>query len=189
MSSFYEGKSGVNVKRLVQNIADQYPFKPQIAAIIELVANSLDAGASLIEIILNKEEGLLSIKDNGWGMDKGQFREYHDFAASTKTRGRGIGFAGQGAKLALNFCKTVLSETWSSNYRGYSEWYLKGNDAPYKIFDSQTLSLDNLGTKVTLYLDKNSIELYNEELIKDIIKEHYFPLIDPKLKEAYKDFL
>jgi len=50
MSNYYEGKSGVNVKRLVQNIADQYPFKPQLAAIIELVANSLDAKASLIQI-------------------------------------------------------------------------------------------------------------------------------------------
>ena len=105
MSNHYEGKSGVNVKRLVQNIADQYPFKPQIATVVELVANSLDAKASLIEIVLNKEEGILSVKDNGLGMDKKRFREYHDFAASAKTRGKGIGFAGQGAKLALNFCK------------------------------------------------------------------------------------
>ena len=40
MKEYYEGKSGVNVKRLVQNIADQYPFEPQIAAIVELVANA-----------------------------------------------------------------------------------------------------------------------------------------------------
>jgi len=192
MSNYFEGKSGVNVKRLVQNIADQYPFKPQIAAIIELVANSLDAKASLIKITLNKENGIngiLEVEDNGLGMDRRQFREYHDFAASTKTRGKGIGFAGQGAKLALNFCKKVVSETWSTDYRGYSEWYLKGDDAPYKIFDRQLLSLDNFGTKVTLlYLDKESTDLYTQELIKEIIHEHYFPLIDSKLKEIYKVF-
>ncbi|MCM8808268.1 MAG: ATP-binding protein [Candidatus Omnitrophica bacterium] len=187
MSNFYKGKSGVNVKRLVQNIADQYPFKPQIAAIIELVANSLDAKASLIEITLDKIEGTLSIKDNGIGMDKGQFREYHDFAASSKTRGKSIGFAGQGAKLALNFCKKVLTETWSSNYRGYSEWWLEGNEAPYIIVDRELLTLDNLGTKVTLYLNKESMEFYTEERIKEIIYEHYLPLIDPKLKERYKN--
>lgn len=186
MSNHYEGKSGVNVKRLVQNIADQYPFKPQIAAIIELVANSLDAMASRIEITLSKEPGILEVVDNGLGMNKRQFREYHDFAATTKKRGKCIGFAGQGAKLALNFCKEVLSETWSTDYRGYSEWYLRGNDAPYKIYDAQLLSLNHFGTKVTLYLDKQSVDFYTEELMKEVLLEHYFPLIDSKLKEVYK---
>ncbi|HPP29416.1 MAG TPA: ATP-binding protein [bacterium] len=186
MEEYREGKSGVNVKRLVKNIADQYPFEPQKAAIIELIANSLDARASLIEIVLDKEEGILSLKDNGIGMDKGAFQEYHNFASSTKTRGSGIGFAGQGAKLALNFCSKVLSETMSSNYKGYSEWFLKGNDAPYKIFDNQIFSLDTFGTKVTLYLNKEAIEFYTKELIEEIIYEHYFPLIDPNLKNVYK---
>jgi hypothetical protein len=186
MSNYYEGKSSVNVKRLVQNIADQYPFEPRIAAIIELVANSLDAKASLIEIIYNKRDCVLEILDNGFGMSKQQFREYHDFASSTKTRGQGIGFAGQGAKLALNFCKKVTTETWSSNYRGYSEWHLKGNDAPFKIYDARLLSLNNFGTKVTLCLDEQSLAFYTEEQIKEVLLEHYFPLIDCKLKEVYK---
>jgi len=191
MSNYREGKSGVNVKRLVKNIADQYPFKPQIAAIIELVANGLDAQASQIEIRFNKNEGILEVTDDGFGMDKRQFSEYHDFAASTKERGSSIGFAGQGAKLALNFCKKVITETWSStNYRGYSEWYLKGNDAPYKIFDGKLLSLDHPGTRVTIYLDKESTNFYTEELIREALVEHYYPLIDCKLKikEIYKKF-
>lgn len=187
MSSDYKGKSGVDVKRLVQNIADQYPFKPQIAAVIELVANSLDAKASLIKIENNKEEGILSVEDDGLGMSsKRQFKEYHNFAASTKTRGEGIGFAGQGAKLALNFCKKVVSETWSSNYQGYSTWSLEGNEAPYKISDG-ILTLGQFGTKVTLYLDKKSAGFYTEELIKEIICEHYLPLIDPKLRDFYRE--
>lgn len=153
MNHYQEGKSGVNVKRLVQNIADQYPFAPQIAAIIELIANSLDAEASEIKIKLNKNDGILEIIDDGLGMNRRQFIDYHDFAATTKTRGKGIGFAGQGAKLALNFCKKVITETWSSNYRGYSDWYLKGNDAPYKIHHNcLVLDIDSFGTKVTFYL-------------------------------------
>lgn len=185
MNKCREGKSGVNVRRLVKNIADQYPFEPQKAAIIELIANSLDAMASIIEITLDKENKILSLKDNGFGMNKSAFQEYHNFASSTKTRGSGIGFAGQGAKLALNFCSRVLSETYSSNYKGYSEWYLKGNEAPYKIYDNQTLTLDSFGTKVTLYLNKETAEFYTTELIKKIIYEHYYPLIDPKLKNVY----
>jgi len=186
MSDYYEGKSGVNVKRLVQNIADQYPFEPPISAIIELVANALDAKASQIQIKFNKNEGILIVTDDGFGMDKRQFIEYHDFAATTKERGKGIGFAGQGAKLALNFCKKVITETWSPNYRGYSEWYLKGNDAPYRIFDSQVLELGHIGTKVTFYLDKNSTDFYGEEVIEKAITEHYFPLIHCELREIYK---
>jgi len=188
MSNYYEGKSGVNVKRLVENIANQYPFEPQVGAIIELVANSLDAKATLIEIILKPEDGILEVVDNGSGMDERQFREYHDFAATTKVRGAGIGFAGQGAKLALNFCKKVLSETYSNDYRGYSEWCLRGNDAPYKIFDAQLLSMNHSGTKVTLYLDKQSVGLCTEVRIKEVLLEHYYPLIDSKLREVYKLF-
>lgn len=188
MSNSHEGKSGVNVKRLVQNIADQYPFEPQIAAIVELVANALDAKASEIQIRFNKNDGILEVTDNGFGMDKRQFREYHDFAATTKERGKGIGFAGQGAKLALNFCKTVITETWSSNYQGYSEWYLKGNEAPYKIFDGQVLDLVHFGTKVTFYLDKASTDFYNEKIIEEAITEHYFPLVHCELRERYKEF-
>jgi 2C-methyl-D-erythritol 2,4-cyclodiphosphate synthase len=187
MSGYREGKSGVNVKRLVQNIAEQYSFEPQIAAIVELVANALDAKSSEIQIKLDKNAGILAIIDNGIGMDKRQFIEYHDFAATTKERGKGIGFAGQGAKLALNFCKKVITETWSSNYHGYSEWCLKGNDAPYKIFDGGKLDLDHLGTKVTLYLNKNSIDFYTEEVIENTIIEHYFPLIHCELREFYKN--
>lgn len=189
MSSYREGKSGVNVKRLVQNIADQYPFEPQFAAILELVANALDAKASEIQINFNKNLGILAVTDNGFGMDKKQFIEYHDFAATTKERGKGIGFAGQGAKLALNFCKKVITETWSANYRGYSDWHLKGNNAPYKTFDGQVIDLGHFGTKVSFYLDKASIDVYTEEVIEQAITEHYFPLVHWELRQAYEELL
>jgi len=34
-------------------------------------------------------------------MSRGELRRYHDLGASTKIRGRGIGFAGVGIKLGL----------------------------------------------------------------------------------------
>jgi hypothetical protein len=185
MSNYYEGKSGVNVRRLVRNIADQYPFKPQIAVIVELIANCLDAKASKIEINFNKLDGILEVTDNGSGMDRGQLIEYHDFAATTKERGKGIGFAGQGAKLALNFCSKVVTETWSASYKGYSEWQLKGNEAPYRIYDNRTLDLDHTGTRVTLFLDDKSKNFYTEDLIIQVLKEHYYPLLDSRLLRVY----
>jgi HSP90 family molecular chaperone len=181
----YKGKSGVNVKRLVRNIADQYPFEAQDAALIELIANSLDAKATVIDINLNKNKGTLVVTDDGLGMDKEQFLEYHDFAASTKERGKGIGFAGQGAKLALNFCSKITTETQSTSYKGYSEWQLQGNDAPYKIHEGKTLTLNNPGSKVTLYLDDKSKTYYSKGLIEQILVEHYYPLLDEELLKVY----
>jgi len=188
MREYLQGESGVsNVKRLVQNITDQYPFEPQIAAIVELIANSLDAKASGIKIKIDQREGILEVEDDGIGMDKRQFKEYHDFAATSKVRGKGIGFAGQGAKLALNFCKKVVTETWSSNYKGYSEWFLKGNKAPYTIFTGKGLNLSQFGTKVTFYLKEKNKDFYNKKNITETLVEHYFPLIDKKLRELYKE--
>jgi len=183
--TIYEGKTGVNVKQLVRNIADQYPFEPQQAALVELIANSLDAKATVIEINFDNDKGILEVIDNGLGMDKRQFLEYHDLAATTKERGSGIGFAGQGAKLALNFCSRIITETQSASYKGYSEWQLQGNDAPYRIHEDETLALNHLGSKTTLYLDDKSRTFYRKERIEQMLVEHYFPLLDEELLKVY----
>ncbi len=180
-----KGKTSANIKTVIRNISDQYPFEPQKAAIIELIANSLDAKASVIEIDIRKEVGYISLKDNGFGMDKKLFSLYHNLE-TPKKKGTGIGFAGQGAKLGLNFCESILTETWSSNYRGYSLWELKGKDAPYEIIDGKNRTLDEIGTKVTFYLKKKYINYYNEDLIKEIIIEHYYPLVDPGIRKHYE---
>ena len=182
----YEGKSEVKIGHLIRVvIPKQYDFEPQIASLIELVANSLDANPSFIEINFDREKGLLEVRDNGVGMDESDFKEYHNIAATTKGKGDAIGFAGQGAKLALNFCSKVVTETCSKSYKGYSEWRLKGDDAPYRIYHNKSLGLNHLGTKVTLYLDDESRSFYTQELIEQILKEHYFPLLDGALLKAY----
>ena len=38
-------------------------------------------------------------------------KDYHDIAATTKIKGKGIGFAGIGAKLSLLVAKSVITET------------------------------------------------------------------------------
>ncbi|MBA7541816.1 hypothetical protein ES705_34132 [subsurface metagenome] len=194
-----KGKSGFDIRHYVQSVLpSQYErAEPQIASFMELIANALDAsridlypslrdaGASRIEINIDGGKGILEVIDYGIGMDKQQLVKYHDFIASTKKTGKEIGFAGQGAKLALNFCSTIVTETWSKSYRGYSEWQLKGDEAPWEIIDDRVLQLDHRGTKVTLYLDSESKTFYTEELIKEILTEHYLPLLDPRLLKVY----
>lgn len=188
MSSF-TSKSGVNVRRLVQNIQDQYDFAPQIATLLELVANALDAHATKINIQYDSEHGRVIVEDDGHGMTEAQFKNYHDFAASSKRRGTGIGFAGQGAKLALNFCTHVVTETWSKDWRGNSDWHLKGDDAPYQVVEHELPSLEHAGTKVTLYLAHESKHFYSHKLIKRWMFEHFYPLIDRSIRKQYPDII
>jgi hypothetical protein len=183
--STFESKSGVNVRRLVRNIADQYDFAPQMAALLELVANALDAKSTLINIHYDANRGQLVIEDDGAGMTKAQFRDYHDFASSAKARGSGIGFAGQGAKLALNFCSRVVTETWSRDWRGSSEWRLEGSDAPYRVREDDLPSLDHQGTRVILHLGGDSKDFYTRRLIQNVLFEHYYPFIDNDLRPKY----
>jgi len=194
-----KGKSGFDIRHYVQSVLpSQYErAEPQIASFMELVANALDAsridlypilrdaGASKIEINIDRRKGVLEVADYGIGMNKHQLERYHDFIASTKKTGKEIGFAGQGAKLALNFCSKVVTETWSNSYKGHSEWQLKGDVAPWEITDDEVLHLDHRGTKVTLYLDTESDTFYTEELIRQILIEHYLPLLDPGLLKVY----
>lgn len=181
-----EGKSEVeDVTHFVHIIADQYPFEPQIAAIVELVANCLDAKASEIKIDFVNPNGILRILDDGSGMDKAQFRKYHNLVTTTKIRGDAIGFVGQGAKLALNFCSKIMTGTCSVSYKGYSEWQLKGKEAPYRIYHNRTLDLNHIGTKVTLFLNEKNRDFYSEDLINQVLKEHYSPLLDNRLLRIY----
>lgn len=188
MSSF-TSKSGVNVRRLVQNIQDQYDFAPQIATLLELVANALDAHASKINIRYDGEHGQVIVEDDGHGMNEAQFKNYHDFAASSKRRGTGIGFAGQGAKLALNFCTHVVTETFSKDWRGYSDWHLKGDDAPYQVVEHELPSLDHHGTRVILHLGHESKHFYTRKLIQRWMHEHFYPLIDRGIRKQYPDII
>lgn len=179
-----EGKSGVNIPRLIKNIADQYTFEPEIASLIELIANSLDAKASRIEVNIQPSAGVLEVVDNGAGMSEREFRDYHDFASSTKSKGNGIGFAGQGAKLALNFCSKIITETRSHDFWDATEWMLAVDEAPYRSIGQRTLK--DHGTKVTLYLNRKSKNYYSEDRVKQIIYEHYFPLVDRGLRDYYR---
>lgn len=171
-----------NVRSWIETaIIPQYGFEPQKASLIELIANSLDAHASVIEI--NIIDGILEITDNGDGMDASAFKDYHDLF-SKKTRGRGIGFIGQGAKIALTFCSEVITQTLSKTYAGHSKWRFVGDEAKYEILN-KTLDLNHQGTKVILHLHHDSANYYSVQQIEEILVEHYFPLLDNKLLDIY----
>lgn len=179
-------KSNINFQNLIRDLAEMYPFEIADVVLIELVANSLDAGASHISIEYNPTKKILIVKDNGRGMDASVFKEYHDFAVGLKTRGEGIGFAGLGAKISFNIADRVITETRSRSFSGGSNWYLKSKKE-LLWEDIKPTHLHSYGTKVEVRFRPDTKISYSsrEDLIR-VLRRHYLPLFDLKFLELYK---
>lgn len=179
-------ESGVNFHNLIRDLAEMYPFEVAEVVVVELVANSLDAGAIRISIDYSPSDKVLVIADNGKGMDATEFDEYHDFAAGLKTRGTGIGFAGVGAKISFNIADRVLTETRSASFSGGSNWYLQSKKR-LLWDDIQPTHLSGTGTRVEVRFRPEAKPSYarTEDLLK-LLRRHYLPLLDVRFLDLYQ---
>lgn len=91
----------VDILHALTNFLDTYDYPPSEAVVVESIANSLDEKATKIELRLDEQRSLYELKDNGGGMSKEVFENYHVLALSSKEKGEGIGFAGVGSKIYL----------------------------------------------------------------------------------------
>ena len=149
-----QNETRINLKHLLEDIRDSYSSPIEEVIITELVANALDSGATRVDFVTNVAQLKLTCIDNGKGMNRAQFREYHNIASSTKTRGEGIGFAGVGAKLSLIISDKVVSETRGPHGgRCASEWKLTSSfRAPWKFVPSSDTIPHARGTSVSIFL-------------------------------------
>jgi Histidine kinase-, DNA gyrase B-, and HSP90-like ATPase len=90
------GETRVDLLHLLEDLRDAYPGAAEETIITEVVANSLDSEATVITLTTDPIARTLTIVDDGTGMRRRELARYHDIAASAKTRGAGIGFAGVG---------------------------------------------------------------------------------------------
>ncbi len=177
------GHTRVNLKHLLEDIRDAYPFPVHEAVVTELVANALDSGASEIRFSVSFDPPRLVCADNGGGMSRKDLERYHDIAATKKRRGQGIGFAGVGAKLSLLGCREVVTETRNGDFEGATSWWLESpTTAPWEDVEARGLLPFSTGTAVCLYLDGLDSELLDEELLEQTLRQHYEPLLDPDVK-------
>src|SRR5206468_317678 len=108
-----------------------------------------------------------------------ELARYHDIAASTKTRGQGIGFAGVGIKLGLLICDQVLTETRRGKTHVASDWHLASRHrAPWKWVPPAGL-LSARGTAVRLRLQNPLSPLLDGGFIETALRRHYEALLDP----------
>jgi hypothetical protein len=171
--------SGIDYEHFLDDIRDMYPFSVEEAVLVELIANSLDAKASLIDIRLDPERNIFELTDTGKGMDKKGFEMYHNFSTSFKRKGQGIGFAGLGAKLALKIAHEIITETRCRNFWGASEWKFERR-AKVTLpvwYDVPVRSLATQGTRVQIHLKQRSKVLSAVDEVRKIIIGHYLPLL------------
>ena len=173
------GETRVDLLHLLEDLRDAYPGILEESILTEIIANSLDSGASRIVMEANPSDGTLIVKDNGSGMQRKDLARYHDIASSTKRRGQGIGFAGVGIKLGLLVCEEVLTETKRGQTHVSTMWHLSSRHrAPWKWMPPIGM-VTQQGTAVRLKLHNILSPLLDSGFIGSVISRHFQPLLDP----------
>ncbi len=182
------GETRVDLQHLLEDLRDAYPGALEETILTEIVANSLDSGASRIRLATDPAQATLTIVDNGCGMRRRDLVRYHDLAASTKTRGQGIGFAGVGIKLGLLVCEDVVTETRRGKERVASRWFLAGrHKAPWKWIPPLGLVAEH-GTAVRLKLHNALSPLLDEGYLEETLRRQYQPLLEPEFDEILETY-
>ena len=179
------GETRVDLLHLLEDLRDAYPGSLEETILTEITANALDSGASLISFASDPAQSTITVIDNGSGMQRRDLARFHDIAASSKTRGQGIGFAGVGIKLGLLACDEVLTETRRGKNHVATTWHMASRHrAPWKWTPPPGLAADR-GTAVRLKLRNPLSPLLDSGFIEVALRRHFEPLLDP----AFDEFL
>jgi hypothetical protein len=173
------GETRVDLEHLLEDLRDAYPSSLEETILTEIIANSLDSGASRITMTADPTQGTLTVTDNGSGMQRKAMRQYHDIASSTKVRGQGIGFAGVGIKLGLLVCEEVLTETRRGSTHVATRWHLAScHRAPWNWIPPPGL-VGERGTAVRLKLHTPLSPLLDPGFVEGVMRRHFQPLLEP----------
>ena len=172
------GETRVDLEHLLEDLRDAYPYSIAETILTEIIANSLDSGASRITMTADPAQSTLTVVDNGSGMQRKAMRQYHDIAASTKVRGQGIGFAGVGIKLGLLVCEEVHTETRRGSTHVATRWHLASRHrAPWQWVPPLGL-VGERGTAVRLKLQTPLSPLIDPGFVEGVMRRHFQPLLE-----------
>jgi hypothetical protein len=177
------GETRVDLLHLLEDLRDAYPGSIEETILTEIIANALDSGATQITFESDPARSTLTTVDNGSGMRRRELARYHDIAATTKTRGQGIGFAGVGIKLSLLVCEEVVTETRRGKSHVATSWRLASRHrAPWKWAPPPRLVVGR-GTAVRLKVHNTLSPLLDPGFLEASVRGHYQPLLDPTFDE------
>ena len=177
------GETRVDLLHLLEDLRDAYPGSIEETILTEIMANALDSGATRITFECDPTQSTLIAVDNGCGMQRRELARYHDIAASTKTRGQGIGFAGVGIKLGLLVCSEVFTETRRGKSHVATFWHMASRHrAPWKWVPPAGLVVER-GTAVRLKIQNTLSPLLDPGFLEGALRRHFQPLLDPRFDE------
>jgi hypothetical protein len=180
------GETRVDLQHLLEDLRDAYTGALEETILTEIAANALDSGATRIRLRTNPAEATLIVVDDGRGMQRRDLARYHDVAASTKSRGEGIGFAGVGIKLGLLASTEVVTETQRGATHVATRWHLASRyRAPWKWIPAPGLTAAR-GTAVQLRLTNPLSPLLDAGYLEEAIRVHFEPLFDPAFDEVMR---
>jgi histidine kinase/DNA gyrase B/HSP90-like ATPase len=172
------GETRVDLLHLLEDLRDAYAGSLEETILTEIVANSLDSGAAEIRITADPGAATLDVVDDGRGMSRNELRRYHDLGASSKIRGRGIGFAGVGIKLGLLACHEVVTETRRGKTHVATAWRLASRHrAPWSWTAPPGLVAVE-GTGVRLCLQNGLSPLLDARFLERTLRRHFQPLFE-----------
>jgi hypothetical protein len=179
------GETRVDLQHLLEDLRDAYTGALEETILTEVAANALDSGATRITFQPSAADRTLVVLDDGRGMQRRDLARYHNVAASSKTRGEGIGFAGVGIKLGLLVADEVVTETRRGKTHVATTWHLATRyRAPWKWIPPPGLTGER-GTAVRLHLSNPLSPLLDAGYLEEAIRHHFSPLLDP----AFDDLL
>jgi len=173
------GETRVDLRHLLEDLRDAYPGSTEETILTEIVANSLDSGATTVGIATDPGLATLTLVDNGAGMRRRELARYHDVATSTKVRGAGIGFAGVGIKIALLVCREVVTETRRGRGHVATVWHLASRHRAAWRWVPPLGLVSSRGTAVRLVLENPLSPLLDRGFIEAALRRHFEPLFEP----------
>ena len=180
------GETRVDLQHLLEDLRDAYTGELEETILTEIAANALDSGATRISLHTNAAEATLTVVDDGRGMQRRDLARYHNVAASTKSRGEGIGFAGVGIKLGLLVAGEVVTESRRGATHVATVWHLATRyRAPWKWIPPPGFT-GQRGTAVRLRLNNPLSPLLDAGYLEETIRVHFEPLLDPAFDELMR---
>jgi len=177
------GETRVDLWHLLEDLRDAYPNSLDETILTEIIANSLDSGATEIDLQTDSSKATFVVIDNGSGMQRRSLTRYHDIAASSKTRGQGIGFAGVGIKLGLLVCQEVVTETRRGKTHVATVWHLASRyRAPWKWIPPPGMVRER-GTAVRLTMQNGLSPLLDPSFLGKMLRRHFQPLMDSRFDQ------
>jgi hypothetical protein len=180
------GETRVDLQHLLEDLRDAYTGSLEETILTEIAANALDSGATRLSFLPNAADATLTVVDDGRGMKRRDLSRYHDIAASSKSRGESIGFAGVGIKLGLLVADEVITETRRGSVHVATTWRLATRSrAPWKWIPPPGLTGER-GTAVRLRLSNPLSPLLDAGYLEEAMRTHFAPLLDPVFEDLLR---